>query len=158
MKKFDAEFLVGLFLFGLIAILLYVSLQLGQVDLFTSSGYEVRADFSSAGGLQDGAVIEIAGVQIGRVEAIKLVDYQAQVTLRLNDGVTLHADAEAEIKTKGLIGERYVEITPGRNGERIPPGGRLRKTLAPIDIQDVIAQFIFGNVESNELESKDLLE
>ena len=52
------------------------------------------------------------------------------------------------IETKGLIGERYVEISPGRGDGLIAPGGQIRETEPPVDIQEVIAKFIFGNVES----------
>lgn len=147
MKKLDAELVVGcVFLLGL-GILAYISLQLGQIDATGSSGYTVQADFSTAGGLQNGAVIELAGVEIGRVTAVDLADYHARVTLKLRRDIQLSEDARAAIKTKGLIGERYVEITPGKAPTQLKPGEQIRDTESPVDIQELIAKFIFGNVE-----------
>lgn len=147
MKKLDTEVLVGcVFLLG-VGILAYISLQLGQIDPTGSRGYTVQADFSTAGGLQNGAVIELAGVEIGRVMAVDLVDYHARVTLKLHQDIQLSEDARAAIKTKGLVGERYVEITPGKTTTQLKPGGQIRDTESPVDMQELIAKFIFGNVE-----------
>src|SRR2546422_5935342 len=59
--------------------------------------------------------------------SITLKDYQALVTLRINSGVKLQDDAIASIKTKGLIGEKYLRISPGGTEKLIPPGGRIRE-------------------------------
>lgn len=125
-----------------------MSLRLGQVDLVGGGGYRVQAKFMTVGGLQTGAAVELAGVEIGRVEQIALdKNYRAQVRLSLRDGISLYEDAKATIKTKGLIGERYVEIAPGRGPKQLKPGGEIRDTESPVDIQELIAKFVFGNVE-----------
>ena len=147
MKTVDLELLVGFALFCLIGMLAYFSLRLGQVNFFANEGYTVQAVFTTAGGLQTGAVVELAGVEIGRVEQIDLTDYPARVKLRISDDVPLNEDAKAAIKSKGLIGERYVEISPGRASNRLASGGQLRDTESPIDIQELIAKLIFGNVD-----------
>jgi phospholipid/cholesterol/gamma-HCH transport system substrate-binding protein len=152
MKQMHVELLVGVILLLGVGVLIYISLRLGQIDLGGSWGYPVQADFSTAGGLQKGAVVELAGVEVGRVEAVDLVDYQARVTLKIRRDVVLHEDARAAINTQGLIGERYVELTPGRAPGQIAPGGRIRETEAPVDIQEMIAKFIFGNVERSASE------
>jgi phospholipid/cholesterol/gamma-HCH transport system substrate-binding protein len=149
MKTFDVELLVGTLLFCVIGILAYFSLNLGQVDLFGKGGYTVQAAFTTVGGLQTGAAVELAGVQIGRVEKVDLDNYHARVKLKIQDGIPLYEDAKASIKTKGLIGERYVEILPGRSMTQIEPEGQIRDTESPIDIQELIAKFIFGNVEQD---------
>jgi len=150
MKKIDWELLVGLLmLFGLV-VLVYASLRLGQIDLGQARGYTLYADFTTAGGLQNGAVVELAGVEIGRVQSVGLEDYQAKVTLRIRNGIALPKDTRAAIKTKGLIGERYVEITPGTGNGHLQPGERIAKTESPVDINELISQFIFGNVEGGK--------
>jgi phospholipid/cholesterol/gamma-HCH transport system substrate-binding protein len=147
MKKLDMEVVVGcVFLLG-VGILVYISLHLGRIDPTGSAGYTVQADFSTAGGLQNGAVVALAGVEIGRVMAVDLVDYHARVTLKVHRDIQLSEDVRAAIKTKGLIGERYVEITPGKTTTPLKPGGQIRDTESPVDMQELIAKFIFGNVE-----------
>ncbi len=147
--KADTELFVGTLLLGVCGFLGYLSLQLGQVELGSDS-YPVYADFITAGGLQDGAVIELAGVEIGRVERVRLADYKARVTLKIRNDIALQEDTQAAIKTKGLIGERYIVITPGYSSDTIAPGGTIDKTLEPVDIQQLIGEFIFGNVGNNQ--------
>ncbi len=147
--KADAELFFGTLLLGICGFLGYLSLQLGQVELGSDS-YPVYADFITAGGLQDGAVIELAGVEIGRVERVRLAGYKARVTLKIRNDIALHEDTQAAIKTKGLIGERYVVITPGYSSATIAPGGTIDRTVEPVDIQQLIGEFIFGNVGNSQ--------
>jgi len=149
MKTLNTELVVGGLLLVVVGALAYVSLQLGNFALTGSWGYTVQADFFTAGGLQKGAVIELAGVEIGRVEAVDLADYRARVTLKLRQEISLAEDSRVAIKTKGLIGERYVEITPGKSTTPIKPGGQFHDTESPVDIPELIAKFIFGNVEQD---------
>jgi phospholipid/cholesterol/gamma-HCH transport system substrate-binding protein len=102
--------------------------------------------FSTVTGLTQGASVEIAGVRVGRVEAIKLEDYEAVVTLRLDSEIKLQEDAIASIKTSGLIGSKYVSITPGGSDRPIAAGGRIRDVENPIDFEDLISQFIQGKI------------
>jgi phospholipid/cholesterol/gamma-HCH transport system substrate-binding protein len=137
---------VGLFLVvGLLA-LGYLSIKLGRVSVLGASGYPVIVEFPSVGGLKAGSTVEIAGVEIGRVESIGLADYQARVILRVNRDVKLQEDSIASIKTKGLIGEKYVRISPGGSDKIIPPNGRIREVEAPVDFEELLSKYIFGKV------------
>jgi phospholipid/cholesterol/gamma-HCH transport system substrate-binding protein len=147
MKKFDLELAVGIFMIAGIICLGYLSIRLGKMEVFGKKGYEVYALFSETGGLKVGSSIVIAGVDIGRVKNVTLDNYQARVVLNIPEGVKLQEDAIASIKTKGLIGEKYIEITPGGSEKTVQPGGRIRETQSPIDIEDLISKFIFGKVE-----------
>ncbi|MFH1083693.1 MAG: outer membrane lipid asymmetry maintenance protein MlaD, partial [Pseudomonadota bacterium] len=124
MKKFDLEFAVGLFMILGILCLGYLSIKLGKMEVLGGEGYEIEAIFSNSGGLKAGSSVVIAGVDVGRVKRIVLDDYQAKVVLNLPLNVKIQEDAIASIKTKGLIGEKYVEITPGGAEELLKPGGR----------------------------------
>jgi phospholipid/cholesterol/gamma-HCH transport system substrate-binding protein len=97
MERTRVNIAVGLFLVLGILALGYLSIKLGRVSFFGGSSYAVTVDFPSVGGLKPGSTVEIAGVEIGRVESIGLADYQARVTLRLNEGVRLQEDAIAAI-------------------------------------------------------------
>ena len=137
---------VGLFVVvGLLA-LGYLSVKLGRVSFLGGAGYTVTVDFPSVGGLKAGSAVEIAGVEIGRVESIGLADYQARVVLRLNRDVKLQEDSIASIKTKGLIGEKYVRVSPGGSDKIIPPNGRIREVEAPVDFEELLSKYIFGKV------------
>jgi phospholipid/cholesterol/gamma-HCH transport system substrate-binding protein len=146
MERTKVNVAVGLFLVLGILALGYLSIRLGKVSFLGGSGYAVTADFPSVGGLKAGSGVEIAGVLIGRVESIGLADYQARVVLRLNSGVKLQDDSIASIKTKGLIGEKYIRISPGGSDKIIPPNGRIREVEAPVDLEELISKYIFGKV------------
>src|SRR5581483_483794 len=146
MERTKVNVAVGVFMILGIAALAYMSVKLGRVSFFGTGGYDVVADFPSVGGLKNGSSVEIAGVEVGRVESIGLADYQARVTLRLNSDVKLQEDSIASIKTKGLIGEKYIRISPGGSDKLIPPGGRIREVEAPVDFEELLSKYIFGKV------------
>ncbi len=145
--KMDKELAVGLFLLIGIFSLIYVSVKLGRLELLGSKGYTLRADFENAGGIKGGASVEIAGVQIGKVKNIRLDNYQALVELTLDKDVKIQEDSIASIKTKGLIGEKYVQITPGGSDKILANGGKIGETESAIDIESLISKYVFGKVE-----------
>jgi phospholipid/cholesterol/gamma-HCH transport system substrate-binding protein len=146
MKKFDLELAVGLFIIAGIVCLGYLSIKLGKLEIVGERGYEIYGVFSNIGGLKVGAGVEIAGVTVGRVKTITLKNYQAQVVLNFPKGLKIQEDAIASIKTRGLIGEKYVDITPGGSDKDIEPGGRIRETQPAIDIEELISKFVFGKI------------
>lgn len=145
MKRFNLEVIVGLFVVLGLCALAYLSIRLGQLQVGGNT-YDLIAVFPTVGGLRVGATIEIAGVEVGRVQNIALVDYAAAVTVRLEKEVKLQEDAIASIRTRGLIGEKYVRITPGGSERLLTPGGRIREVEPPIDIETLIGQFIQGKL------------
>ena len=146
MKRFDLELTVGLFVIAGILCLGYLSIKLGKMEIVGEQGYEVYAVFSNAGGLKNGSSIVIAGVDVGRVKNVALDNFRARIVLNLPWTVKIQEDAIVSIKTKGLIGEKYVEITPGGSEKIIPPGGRIQETQPPIDLEELISKFVFGKI------------
>ncbi|HZD41361.1 MAG TPA: outer membrane lipid asymmetry maintenance protein MlaD [Terriglobales bacterium] len=148
MNHTRTEMVVGLFVLVGIACLGYLAIKLGKLEVLGSSGYNVYADFPSVAGLKLGDPVEIAGVKVGRVEAIKLAADRARLELRLNDGVKLQEDAIASVRARGLIGDKFVLITPGASDKIIPPRGKIRETESPPDITDLIGKIVGGDLTS----------
>lgn len=146
MKKIDIETAVGFFLLIGIFSLAYISIKLGNLEVFGNKGYIVYAEFDQAGGIKPGASVEIAGVSIGKVTEVNLDKYQALLTLEINKGVKLQDDSIASIKTQGLIGEKFVQVTPGGSEKYITAGGRIMDTESAIDIESLISKYVFGKV------------
>lgn len=147
MKKFDLELAVGLFLLIGIISLGYLSIKLGKLEVVGGGGYTVYASFEKAGGIKTGSVVEIAGVQVGKVKDIKLnSDYQASVEFAIYKDVKIQDDAIASIKTKGLIGEKYIQITPGGSDRLVSNGGKLRETESAVDFEELLSKYIYGKV------------
>jgi phospholipid/cholesterol/gamma-HCH transport system substrate-binding protein len=146
MKKIDLETAVGFFLLIGIFSLAYLSIKLGKLEVLGGEGYTVYARFEQDGGIKLGASVEIAGVPVGKVKSIKLDDYQALVALLITKDVKLQDDSIASIKTKGLIGEKYIQISPGGSDKLIEDGGSITETESATDIESLIAKYIFGKV------------
>lgn len=145
-RSFDLEFTVGIFVLIGIICLGYLTIKLGKMEVLGGDGYEIHALFSNVGGLTTGADVLIAGVKVGKVAKIALTDYNAKVTLRISKDVKIQEDAIASIKTKGLIGEKYIELTPGGSDTLIGPGGILKDTQPAVDIEELISKYVFGKM------------
>lgn len=146
MKKFDLELAAGLFVIAGILCLGYLSVKLGRMEVFRGKGYEIQAVFSNIGGLKNGSSVVIAGVEVGRVKEIILDDYQGHVVIILPLDLRIQEDAIASIKTKGLIGEKYIEITPGGSEQVLGPGGRIRDTQPAVDLEQLLSNYVFGKL------------
>ena len=146
MYKHKFEFFVGLFMAIGILCIAFLSIRIARNEFFASAGYAVQAVFSNANGIRCGTQILIAGVEIGRVKDVSLQDYEAKVMLMIQPGVVLQQDSIASIKTKGMIGEKYIEITPGADDRTIAPGGRLRDTQPAMDLEGLISKYVQGNL------------
>jgi phospholipid/cholesterol/gamma-HCH transport system substrate-binding protein len=146
MARVNTEVIVGVFvLLGLLA-LGYLAIKLGRMEVIGGSGYNVHAKFSTVGGLRTGSPVEIAGVEVGRVDRISLENFQARVAFRLNDDIKLPEDSIASVRTKGLVGEQYVRISPGGSEQVIPQGGEIIETEPPVDVMELISQYAFGKI------------
>ncbi len=147
MKRFDIELSAGIFMLIGILCLAYISVKLGKLEVIGGGGYSIYANFEKSGGLKPGSAVEIAGVEVGKVKGIKLSkDYQARVQLMIKRDVALQEDAIASIKTKGLIGEKYIQITPGGSDKILSEGETLKDTESAVDIEELISKYVFGKV------------
>jgi phospholipid/cholesterol/gamma-HCH transport system substrate-binding protein len=148
------EIIVGVFVLVGIACLGYLAIKLGKLEVLGNSGYVVYADFPSVAGLKIGDPVEIAGVKVGRVDAMGLADDRARLQLRIHDNVKLQEDVIASVRARGLIGDKFVLITPGASDKIIPPSGKIRETESPPDIPDLIGKIVGGDLTSKS-EKKD---
>ena len=140
---------VGLFLIIGVFCLGYLSLSLGNFSI-GKNRYEVTAVFSTVSGLKTKAQVTMAGVSIGEVQRVQLKDDHAEVTMSINKSVKLDEDSIASIKTMGIIGDKYVAITPGASDIYIQNGGIIRETQPPLDIESLISKFVFGGMQTNK--------
>ncbi len=129
-----------------VACLAYLSVRLAREDFISTDGYPVYAVFSNISGLSVGAPVEIAGVDVGKVAGIALDEYDAKVKMMVDDGISLTTDVIASIRTKGLFGEKYVELALGGDEEILPAGGTIRDTEPAMDFESLISEFIHGSL------------
>ena len=144
--KFDLELYVGLFILAGILCLGYLSVKLARLELIGTEEYEIYAVFDDIGGLKKGASVMIAGVVVGKVTSVNMENYEARVVMALPTRVKIQEDAIASVKTKGMIGEKYISIIPGGSDLFIKPGGRLTETQSSIDVEELISSYVFGKI------------
>ena len=147
MKRGKTETAVGLFLLAGIACLMYLSLRLGKLEVVGGDRVPVVAEFSSVTGLRTGASVEIAGVEVGKIGSITIRDYKAVVGMEIRKGIALQEDAIASVRTRGLIGDKYISISPGASDRLIPPGGKIRETESAVDLEGIIGQLVHGSAK-----------
>jgi phospholipid/cholesterol/gamma-HCH transport system substrate-binding protein len=146
MKRANEEIAVGIFMLVGITCLIYLAVHLGEMEFF-SRGYKVTADFDNISGLKVGASVEVAGVDVGRVEKISITpDDRARVVLKLEPNLVLKSDTIASIRTKGIIGDKFIKLSMGSSEKTIPPGGKIHDTESAVELEELIAKFIHGKV------------
>jgi phospholipid/cholesterol/gamma-HCH transport system substrate-binding protein len=147
MRKSGVETAVGLFLVVGILCLGYLSIRLGKLELVGGDDVPVTAEFSTVSGLKQGANVEIAGVEIGKVDSIDIRDYKAVVRMRVRRGLRLQEDTIASVRTRGLIGDKFINLSPGASDRLIPPGGKIRETESAVDLEGLIGQLVHGSAK-----------
>ncbi|QFI38683.1 outer membrane lipid asymmetry maintenance protein MlaD [Moritella marina ATCC 15381] len=147
MKKSSIETSVGLFVLIGILCVGYLTIKLGKMDLLGDNYYSVYADFNSATGLKGGANVEMAGVKIGQIEDVVLLPNIkiARVQLKIDNDISLAVDVIASVKTAGLLGDRYLSLTPGGSDEYLVAGDSIEETESALDIEDLISKYVFSS-------------
>ncbi len=147
-KQRQIEMLVGGFVLLCLIGAGYLTVNLGDFQLFSPSGISYKARFSEVGGLVEGSEVRISGVQVGRVNDISLdrERFAVMVTFSLNnEDIRLSEGTMVSIKTRGLIGDKYLSVSPGGTGMYLEPGETIIDTQPPVDIHDLIGKYAFGS-------------
>jgi phospholipid/cholesterol/gamma-HCH transport system substrate-binding protein len=136
---------VGLFVLVSLAVFLGVVYMLGARARLFEARYTIAAEFTDVGGLQPGATVRLAGVQIGRVSAVELpaqpggkVRVEMKIAKQFADRI--RKDSEARIATQGLLGDRIAEITVGSAQMAAVQPGETIRSRDPVDISQVIGE------------------
>ncbi len=141
MPKLSPEIKVGIFVFIGIMILGYMSMRVGKFEFGRKRGYELHVYFDSAAGLAKDAAVQIAGVEVGRVKAIALDRSKAKVTLLIGHGIEIGRDVKAAVRTKGMLGDTYVELILGPQKMPLLKGGdQIVRTTAAVDVDRLLNQ------------------
>jgi phospholipid/cholesterol/gamma-HCH transport system substrate-binding protein len=140
----------GLFVLLGFAALLFLTVQLPANGLklgAPKAGYHVTAEFDNIGDLKVGAPATMAGVRVGEVAGIRFdsKDYKAVVSLRIDPQYNqIPEDSFASIETQGLLGGKYIGISPGGLDSYLKDGGRIDQTQSAIVLESLINKF-FAN-------------
>lgn len=142
------EIVVGCFLIAGFAALGWLALQLGEVPWLTGSkSYVINAEFNNISGVKAGADVQIAGVTVGKVRQLRLnQDSHAVITMQIDRAVAIPVDSMASVKSQGIIGDKYIQISLGGDETLYQPGGTIVDTESSVDLESLISKFAFGQV------------
>lgn len=131
--RWTLEVKVGAFIVAGLALLVVFVFAIGDLSTAFQPGYRLNVLFDSANGITDGSPVQYAGVEVGKVQSVKIFypkggagSPKVQLTVRLPSHVKIRSDDQASISTFGLLGEKYLEIVPGPGqGMELGPQGQL---------------------------------
>jgi phospholipid/cholesterol/gamma-HCH transport system substrate-binding protein len=131
-QRWTLEVRVGSFIVAGVALLIIFIFTIGDISTYFQPGYRLRVLFPSANGITEGSPVQYAGVEVGKVQRVDIVYLpeetvpQVELHVRLPSSINVREDDKASISTFGLLGEKYLEISPGEgHGSILPPDGRL---------------------------------
>ena len=149
MNMAKLEMTVGVFMLIGILCLGYISIKLGKMEIIGGDYYIVSAGFDSVSGLKPGARVEVAGVEIGKVDRIQLDNKsndKAVTYLKIKSGVKVTDDVIASVRTSGIIGDKFIKLTQGGSDHYLKNNDKIHETESAIDIEELVAKFIHGKV------------
>ena len=149
MKQNSLELFVGLFMVAGFLAFGYLALQLGELPILSARNtYVLNAEFDNISGLKKGGSVQIAGVVVGQVKRTWLGDDElARVALQLDKGVRVPVDSMASVKSQGIVGDKYIQLTLGGDELFFAEGDLLTDTESAIDLESLISRFAFGSVK-----------
>ena len=150
MNMAKLEMTVGVFMIVGILCLGYISIKLGKMEIMGGDYYTISAGFDSVSGLKPGASIEVAGVEVGKVERIALdpkSNDRALAYMKIKSGVKITDDVIASVRTSGIIGDKFIKLKPGGSDTYLKDRDMIFETESAIDIEELVSKFIHGNVD-----------
>jgi phospholipid/cholesterol/gamma-HCH transport system substrate-binding protein len=146
-KRHGIEVMVGTFMVLGFCALFFLAMKVSNLNLATNAeGYRLSARFANVGSLKVRSPVTMAGVRIGRIEAVRFdkETYEAVVTLRIDAGIdTIPEDTFANVFTSGLLGEQYLGLVPGGSQEYLRDGDEIANTQSALVLEQMIGQFLF---------------
>jgi phospholipid/cholesterol/gamma-HCH transport system substrate-binding protein len=149
MKSSMTDVLVGIFLIVGFVALGWLALQLGEVPWLTGSrSYILYAEFDNISGVKAGADVQIAGVKVGTVKELTLSEQSiALVAMQLDKTVKVPVDSFASVKSQGIIGDKFIQLSLGGDELMLNNGETITDTESAVDLESIISKFAFGQVK-----------
>lgn len=137
---------------------LFLVFAYNSSDLRVVKGYEVTANFPMVDGLKEGIDVKLNGVKIGSVTELNLIttpgpnEFLVRVGMMIDPSIKLPTDTMALVSSESLLGGKYMSLEPGVDDETIKTDGtgRITRTQAPMRLDDLIGQVIYGNKKTSD--------
>ncbi|OIQ67291.1 putative phospholipid ABC transporter-binding protein MlaD [mine drainage metagenome] len=152
MNQRKTDLWVGILVVIGAAALLFLALKAGNLlQLNWGPTYAVTARFDNIGGLKPDAPVKSAGVVVGRVTSITFDNqtFQADVKMAINQAYQFPVDTSAKILTAGLLGDQYIDLSPGGSEKNLANGAMIRNTQSAVVLENLIGQFLYNKAASS---------
>ncbi len=155
MNRTVLDLWVGVFVIAGMAALLFLALKVGSMNVVkTTNSYELVAKFDNIGGLKVRAPVKSAGVVVGRVTDVQFdaENFEAIVTLRIDNRYAFPKDTLAAIMTSGLLGEQYIGLDAGGDTQTLKDKDKIFLTQSAVVLENLIGQFLYGKAQEGATE------
>lgn len=143
-QKNILETLMGAVVLGTAGVFLAFAYEGSQMKV--ADGYTVSGRFSNASGIALGSDVRIGGIKVGVVSDLALdpKDYEAVVSMTIARTAQIPKDSSAAIVSSGLLGDKYIQITPGGEDAMLAAGGKIEFTQSSVNLEELIGKFMFS--------------
>lgn len=144
------EIIVGTFVLFCAVFFFVDSFRSAKVK--TLNGYTLIAKFDNIDGISNGSDIKISGVKIGTVleQFLDEKDFRAALKLSIEKSVQLPLDSSVKVASEGLLGAKYLAITPGGDEENLKDGDEILFTQSSVNLEELLGKFIFNDKEKSK--------
>ena len=144
-NKRSIQIATGLFMLLGLGCITYIAFNMGDIGFWNKNNYIIKAKFVSVSGLREGAYVEAAGVRVGKVTRIEFdpEKYLAVIHMDIDKKVKITDDSTASVRTAGIIGDKFVKISPGGSPDYLEPGMEIIETEPSINLEELISKYIF---------------
>ena len=149
------DFIIGTIV--IIVAITFLTLSFKSTKISTKDGYQINAKFDNADGINIGSDIKISGVKIGTIaeQSLDKESFQAQLKLNIYNHIKIPSDSSAKIVSEGLLGSKYIAITPGGNDDFLENGQEINFTQSSINFEELLGKFIFSNKDNKDNKDDD---
>jgi phospholipid/cholesterol/gamma-HCH transport system substrate-binding protein len=147
-KKFDLFF--GFFVIAVFLWFLWVLTS--SVINISINTYTLKASFSSVDGISVGSDVKIAGVKVGEVTEIEVDNktFIAKAEFKIISKFKIPVDSSASIQSSGLLGGKYIELSPGFEEKDLKDGELISNTQSALNLEKLISTFASSGLSSNK--------
>lgn len=154
MRKNLIETVMGAVVLAVAALFIvfaYSKAEVGKVE-----GYEINAKFDRIDGILAGSDVRMSGIKIGTVTASALdpKTYFANVSMNIRSDIKIPEDTSIAVSSDGLLGDKFLALSPGGSDDMLPPGGEITTTQGSIDLMGLVGQMIFSQTNNDDDKSK----
>ena len=144
------EIIIGTFVLFCAIFFLVTSFKSSAIS--TTDGYLLIAKFDNSDGISNGSDIKISGVKIGTVEkqTLDVEEFRAILTLKIDNNIKLPIDTSIKVASEGLLGSKYLSITPGADDENLQTGEEISFTQSSVNLEDLLGKFIFSSNDKKD--------